>query len=243
MNTLIKLTVLSGLMLWYIPVMAQVSPNESSSNVKSHSSGSCAETVNISSDNSAGGGLYAKMDLGEECSMYFNDWTEATVLLKDENEFVDRLVRYNIYNQQMEFIAGADTAAFGNPEEIKSISMDGHEFIFQDFQCESDVKKGYFEVLVEGDCKLLLHRCIAYRYVEECTDPNSNFVKEQYYLSKKYFISENEKTAKLLPYKKKELIAMLGEGEKDIKSYIKENKIKLCNEEDLKSLISYYNSD
>jgi len=230
-------------LLFYFPVSAQDSPHESATNVKSHPVGSCPETVNNASDNSAGGALYAKKDLGEECSMYFNEWTEAVVLLMDGNEIADRLIRYNIYNQQMEFIEGADTAAFGNPEEIKSILLDGSEFIFQEFLCKNEVKKGYFEVLVEGECKLLLHRCIAYKYVEECADPNSNLVKEQYYLSKKYFISEKGKTAKLLPNKKKELIAMLEESEKDIKSYIKENKVKLCNEEDLKSLISYYNSD
>lgn len=242
MNTHVKLFILSGLLLWYIPLTAQVSPNKSGTNVKSYSSRSSSESGNLQPNNSGGGVLYAKKDLGEECSMYFNDWAEAEVLLTNGNEITDRLVRYNIYNQQMEFIAGNDTAAFGDPEEIKFISLDGSEFIFQDFLCEDEIEKGYFEVLVEGECKLLLHRRIAYRYVEESADPNSSLVKEQYYLSKKYFISEKGQAAKLLPNKKKELISML-ESDKDIKSYIKENKIKLCNEDDLKSLISYYNSN
>jgi len=179
----------------------------------------------------------------QECSMYFNDWTKASVTLTDGKYLSDRLVRYNIYNQQMEFVHEGDTAAFGDPEEISTVVLNGHEFIYRDFEYEDEVKKGYFEVLVNGDCQLLLHRCIAFRLIEDCSDPNTNFVKEHYYLSQKYFISENCKTAIFLPNKKKEIIVMFENSDKDIKSFIKENKIKICKEEDLKDLISYYNSD
>ena len=62
-------------------------------------------------------------------------------------------------------------------------------------------------------------------------------------MAKRYFISENDGLAVLLPEKKKELISMLYDEDKDIKLFIKDNKIKLCNEDDLKELFSYYNME
>jgi len=245
MKALVKLILSIICIILYMQVLAQISPHEVNSqrDVKTKSSTTYSET-SANQGNDSGAGIYAtRENFGEECSMYLNDWTKATIVLKDKTLLTDKLVRYNIYNQEMQFISDGDTVAFGNPVEIESVNIDGSVFIYRDFLSHDEIKDGYFEVLVEGGCQLLLHRCIAYRYIEESTDPNSNFVKEQYYLSKKYFISENGKTATMLPNKKKEIIAMLEDNEKDIKSYIKQNKIKLCNEEDLKDLISYYNSD
>ena len=245
MKSLIKLIISALCILLYMQALAQITPSDVNNqrDVKSRAANTYSETSSNQGNNSGAGHSGMNQDLGEECSMYFNDWTKASVTLTDGKYLSDRLVRYNIYNQQMEFVHEGDTAAFGDPEEISTVVLNGHEFIYRDFEYEDEVKKGYFEVLVNGDCQLLLHRCIAFRLIEDCSDPNTNFVKEHYYLSQKYFISENCKTAILLPNKKKEIIVMFENSDKDIKSFIKENKIKICKEEDLKDLISYYNSD
>ncbi len=245
MKSLVKLIISAICILLYMQVIAQISPAnvKNQGNVKSHSANTYSTTSGNQGNNSGAGSSGMNQDLGKECSMYFNDWTKASVTLTDGKYLSDRMVRYNIYNQQMEFVHEGDTAAFGDPEEISTVVLNGHEFIYRDFECEDEVNKGYFEVLVNGDCQLLLHRCIAFKYIEECSDPNTNFVKERYYLSEKYFISENGETAILLPNKKKEIIVMFENSDKDIKTYIKEHKIKIYKEEDLKDLISYYNSD
>jgi len=242
MKTIIKLIASVFCIIAVIQTGAQVSDNPR--DVKSNPSVSTVGPTS-SQDISSGGGSYVniKQDFGEECSMYFDEkWTQGTVILKDKTVIDDRLLRYNMYNQQMEFISGEDTAAFGNPLEITSINFDRHNFIYTDYICHNEQKKGYFEVLVDSDCKLLLFRCIKYKYVEECADPNTELLKETYYMEKKYFIARENKPAIQIPEKKKNVIELLSDKE-DIKSFIKENKIKVCHEDDLKELISYYNED
>ena len=242
MKTLIKFTAGLFCLLAFIQAGAQVSENPR--NVKSNPTISTVGS-NSNQDISSGGGSYVgtKQDLGEECSMYLNNkWVRGDVTLKDKTVISDRLLRYNMYNQQMEFIDGSDTAAFGSPIEISSLDFDNHNFIYTDFICHNEQKSGYFEVLVDDNCKLLLYRCIKYKYVEECADPNTEFVKESYYLENKYFIAKENKPAIQIPEKKKNVIELLSDKE-DIKSFIKENKIKVYLEDDLKELISYYNED
>lgn len=182
-------------------------------------------------------------NFGKKCSIYLdNEWKIADVILNDNSVLNDVLIRYNIYTQEMQFIEGSDTIAFGNPAEIASISFNNRTFIFSPFYCDEQVRQGYFEVLCEGDCKLLLHRCIKYKYVEECSDPNSEFVKEEFYMGIKYYTLQNNQPAQQLPGNKKELINRLSKKDCDVKSFMKENKIKLNRKDDLVKLFAYYNA-
>ncbi|MEZ5199131.1 MAG: hypothetical protein R2764_22935 [Bacteroidales bacterium] len=192
---------------------------------------------------SGAGNLSDDKNLGEECSMYLDDeWKTATVILKDNTVKENLSIRYNIYTQQMQFIQNSDTLAFGNPVEIASVVFDGRTFIFSSFYCNDQVKQGYFEVMCGGECKLLLHRCIKYKYVEECSDPNTEFVKEEYFLGKKFYILRNDQPAIVLPNKKNDVVDLLSNSNVDIKSYIRENKIKINQEKDLIKLFHFYNS-
>ncbi|OQX73238.1 MAG: hypothetical protein B6D61_12720 [Bacteroidetes bacterium 4484_249] len=246
MKTIIKLTATLFCITFFIIAEAQNSPdrNNNQRNVKFNET---ASTVgSYSNRNTASGGspyVGVKQNYGEECSMYLDEkWSEGTVILKDKTVITDRLLRYNLYNQQMEFINDEDTAAFGNPSEIASINFDRHNFIYKDYVCHNELKKGFFEVLVNDDCELLLFRCIKYKYVEQCADPNTELVMETYYMEKKYFIAKDNEPAMQIPEKKKDVIELLSD-KKDIKQFIKKNRIKVYNEDDLKKLISYYNED
>ncbi len=240
MKPLVKPLLLSFCLLIFISISAQNklgsdgsipgSSSSSSINPENESTGSGSNSVTV------------RQELGTPTSIYFNDWTAGKIVLKDNTVYEDWLLRYNIYNQQMQYIYNGDTSAFGNPDEILSITINQHTFLFKEFECENNIiRKGYLELLVDGDCKLYLHRCIAYRYVDECAEPGAEFVREEYFMAKRYFISENGGLAVFLPEKKKALISKLDSEGKDIKLFIKSNKIKLYNEDDLKELFSYYN--
>lgn len=240
MKPLVKTLLLTFCLLFFLNVSAQNKLGNDGTIAGSSNLG-----VSSSDANSQGSATVAHYnEFGTPTSIYFNDWAIGKVILKDNTVYEDWLIRYNIRIQQMQFISDGDTLAFGEPEEISSITIDQHTFLYDQFICENDIiRSGYLELLVDGNCKLFLHRCIAFRYVDECTEPGAEYVKEEYFMAKRYFISENDGIVTLLPDKKKELIFMLENEDKEIKSFIKTNKIKLCNEEDLKELFSYYNSE
>lgn len=240
MKSLVSLPLLAFCLLLYTYISAQVTDK-----LGTNGSPSVASTdFTVTQPTNAGSGsVLMRQEIGIPSSGYFNDWATGKVVLKDNTVYEDWLLRYNIYTQQMQFINKNDTSAIGNPEDISSIEIDDHTFLYDEFVCENNVKrKGYLELLVDGRCKLYLFRCISHRYVDECTEPGAEYVKEEYYMTKRYFMSQNGGPAVLLPDRKKELISMLDNENRDIKRYIKDNKIKLCNEDDLKELFSYYNA-
>jgi len=238
MKPLVKMLLLTFCLLFFLNVSAQ----NKLGNDGTTSGSSTLGTASLSSEYGSSSVTHYN-EFGTPSSIYFNDWAVGKVILKDNTVYEDWLLRYNIQTQQMQFISEGDTSAFGKPEEIYSITLEQLTFMYDKFICENDItRSGYLELLVDGNCKLFLHRCISYRYVDKCAEPGAN-VKEEYFMSKRYFISENDGLATLLPDKKKDLISMLDDENKDIKTFIKTNKIKLCNEDDLKELFSYYNSE
>lgn len=187
MKSLVKSLLLSACLLFFINISAQNKLGSDKSNP-----GNTSSTADAGTLGSGSGSTTVSHDLGTPSSIYFNDWTPGKIVLKNNTVYEDWLLRYNMRTQQMQFIVDGDTSAIGNPDEILSIQIDQHIFLFDEFLGKNNIKrKGYLELLVDGNCKLYLHRCIAYRYVDACNEPGAENVKEEYYIAKRYLISEN----------------------------------------------------
>jgi len=79
---------------------------------------------------------------------------------KDNKVKIDGLFRYNLYAQEFEMVYGRDTFAITSPFNVKNISVSNMNFLHGLY-----VKRGgnhpylgsaYFQILSEGECKLLL---------------------------------------------------------------------------------------
>jgi hypothetical protein len=185
---------------------------------------------------------YHLSDLGKESSVFFiNDWKEGQLVLKDNSVIDNRRYRYNMCSQQMQFINEGDTLAIAIPEEVKLLSFAGHTFVYESYFKDGKVQKGYLELLVEGECQLLVYRWIAYKYVEEMNDCGKRYATERNFLKEEYYVKRDGKIAELVSSNKKLFLDMMADTEVDLKSYMKDNNLKPCKEEDLKQLITYYN--
>lgn len=194
--------------------------------------------------NSGSGGALSMSDLGKESSLFFIDtWEMGQLVLKDKTIIKDRLYRYNMCTQQMEFINEGDTLAIAIPEEIESLSFADHTFVFEEYEKNGQVKKAYFELLVDGKCKLLVYRWITYKYVEDMDDCGARYASERNFLKEEYYVSKDDHTAILIPESKRRFVEMMSDKDIDMKSYMKVNKLKVCREDDLEKLISYYNAN
>jgi hypothetical protein len=230
-------------LLLHIQLFAQLNPPGVQNTLTLKSGSDLSTPRPVGSTDNSGSGIYnTKTNLGEETSIYFNDWSPCEVVLKDKSIITDRLLRYDIYHRQMQFILQSDTAAFGEPDEVESITFENNTFIYDEIKCKNGNRKDYLELLVDGESRLLLYRCITQKFIGDCNTPGSENTNTQYYQTIKYFISKNGNVAVPLPESKNEVIELLSDKNKDIKSFIKDNKIKLTDETDLKKLIEYYNS-
>lgn len=244
MKTMMKITAVFCSLLLQIGLFGQVEPPGRGDPVTLKSGTDQSKQKPVGSHDNSGTGLMgSNSGLGKESGIFFNDWSPGTVVLTDNTVITDRMLRYDIYHRQMQFACKGDTAAFGKPEEVKTISFGNNTFVYDEFMCKDGKRKDYMEVLADGDCRLLLYRCINYKLVEECAIPGAESPKEEFYQTKKYFLSINKKLAEPLPEQKNEVIEMLSDKGKDIKSFMQTNKTKLTDEQDLIKLVNYYNGN
>ncbi|MDO9257564.1 MAG: hypothetical protein Q7U54_18750 [Bacteroidales bacterium] len=177
----------------------------------------------------------------EKSQIYIgNDWALGTIVLRNGGVIDSYFLRYNVLADQLEFIAGKDTLAFKNPEELNTVSFGGHTFVFEMYIIEKVFHRGYFELIVPGKNKLILKRSVT----DPVPDSRYQNVKSpaKYHVEKSYFICKPDTPANMVEFNRKSALTYLNEHKEDIAEYLRitENKVRTI--EDLKLLVSYYNS-
>jgi hypothetical protein len=166
-------------------------------------------------------------------------WMPGRVIIDDRNTLDIVMLRYDIYHQQMQFIRGKDTLAFSKPEEIKCFELEGKRFIYIDFESNGKIGKSYFEVLYDGNCKLLLHRTVQYhQYSESPLSQPSDLYNREY----EYYISKKDDVARPVRPSTKSVLNVFNDKEEEIRYFINDNNLKMNNSDHLKQVVAYYNS-
>jgi hypothetical protein len=166
-------------------------------------------------------------------------WVPGKVMLNDNTLMDNILLRYDLYHQQLQFIRGEDTLAFAKPEEVNNFTLDGKNFIYAEYQLDNIIDKGYFEILADGNCKLLLRRTVEYHVTPE-TNPN---LEEDLYIREcTYYISKNGETAKPVRACRSGVLCAFKDKEDQVKKFMKDNGMKMNTCEQLKEVVAYYNS-
>jgi hypothetical protein len=175
---------------------------------------------------------------GAEGNIYLGtSWPEGIIELPDGSNIKGRNFRYDIYADQMQMTDGKDTMAIARPEEISSLSFDGHTFIYKPYECSGLVKEGYFEVIVPGKTELLLKRSVTFHLKGD-----ESGGKDKYYVSDCYFLKKGSNPAFKVMCNKKSALEALCEHKDEINAYIRKTGKKVKTPDDLKELVNYYNS-
>ena len=179
-----------------------------------------------------------------EGSMYLHDdFRLGSMVLKSDTLVEGIKYRFNIYTKQMEMFFNNDTLALVKPEKVKNIYFDSKSFIYTGFEENEKVEMGYFQVLAEGECNLLLHYKVV--FVPKSPpptplspgNPNDQFVQFKY-----YFYQKGDNLAMLLSQKSKKILSLLADKKTEMDKYIKEKKLKTNDDKDLVEIFRYYNS-
>lgn len=166
------------------------------------------------------------------------EWQGGLIQLEDDRKVNGYLYRYNIFTDQIELKSIID------PTPVKIISIGKQKFVYSDFLVEEEsINAGYFEVIVNGDCKLLKRRYIRnndqdYRVSKilgtSSAAPATTVIKE-------YYIKKGTEPAILLDKSKSSIISKLSDKEL-FNEYMDKKFIVIVNENKLIELISHYNT-
>ena len=205
--------------------------------------------------------LRESLDLFRTTKIISGDWREALTaneiegspFLNDEfiignvytttkQKYANIPLRYNIYNDQLEFkTPDEQIQAMATPETIEKAEIGSDILVYLPYINFKKVRKGFFTVLEEGKATLLIRKEIMFKKAEEAgaykeAEP-AKFVSK----ADTYFIRTGESPAKLVG-KKKEILELFPDHAREIAAFIKKNKIKTNKPESLKQLVQYYNS-
>lgn len=179
---------------------------------------------------------------GVEGSQYLSEeWTKGHITLKDETTIDTINLRLNVYRQQMHYFHNGVEYSIGSPENIKEITMGNRKFIYCPYKDENEITHGYFEVLVEGDIKLLVLFHVTripanYNVVLDCGNQNDQLkLAERYFISKDNAIIEVDK-------KGKSLFSYIGEKGELLRKKIKEERLSFKAKEDLVEIVTHVNT-
>jgi hypothetical protein len=178
---------------------------------------------------------------GVEGSLYVGeDWPEGILTLKGGKTIENYRFRYDVYSDQMQFIAGNDTLAFASPGELHSIVFKGMTFVYEPYECSDILMKGYFQLITPGKKQLLLKRSVAYHLNENENTPIES--KESYLITECYFLKTGNQPAHKVMCNRKSAILALNDKRKELEEYLKITGNKVKTLEDLKKMVEYYNS-
>lgn len=186
-------------------------------------------------------GLLTEKDI--QGSPYLDDnFVKGSVYTTSKTEYVDVPLRYNIYNDQIEFKTGDNKVlALAAPESVDKIEFGNYKIVYIPFSVAKKVRRSFFVVLAEGKASLFEKPRVT---LKEATDAGAyqeakpaEFVRN----TDEYYIRVGEDLAKLVG-NKKDLLEIFPDKQKQLEAFIKKQKIKPNKPESLKELVEYYNS-
>lgn len=170
----------------------------------------------------------------------FEEFTGANIILKAGKGYEGIPMNYNIHNDDFEFMMDGVSYALGNNNIVSYISIIDRSFYYRTYTYNSAEIRGYLELVADGDYRFYKkHRVI---YTEP--QPTSGYVEAQPATfsprSPDYFIEL--KNGNIVYFNKlNDIAGMLPEAGSDIKSFIKDNRLKVRREEDIIRLADFLN--
>ena len=159
----------------------------------------------------------------------------ASIVRTNGTEIKDMLLRYNIYNNTMEFKKDGKILSIAFPSEIFMIRMGGKVFVYSPYMTKTNVSSGYFQVLFEGRYQLLKKYEVVLKSPSEPraqSNDSARFVSTPPH----YFLRYGDGMAHLIDSQKK-LIKFLQPTPHGLINYIETNKIKMKEEKQLLELM------
>lgn len=178
-----------------------------------------------------------------EGSVYLNEeFVDGTVALTTGEKYSNIPLRYNIYNDEIEFRnTRGQLFNINNPDVIQNLTIGETKFIYIEYKLKKENKKLFAEVLSEGDVSLLKHNRLKLMPSQQAQLHKEAQPPRLVKIPSEYLIRKADGSAQLFNNEKELLTILADKGEK-INSLIDQQKLSVNKEDDLIKIINYYNS-
>lgn len=156
--------------------------------------------------------------------------------------------RYNGYNQEIEVkqqnLVGEPIRALGKDKKIK-IMVNGRPMSFKTFIDKSGVtQNGYLTLINDGKFKLYKRLNITFKEAKKSTNSFTEDIPARFTQFTEYYLeSEDGKRINEIELNNKKFLKLVETSKQEsVKKFIKENKIKIKNENDIQTVLNFLNS-
>jgi len=171
-----------------------------------------------------------------------SEFVTGSIYTKTKQKYIDIPLRYNAYNDEMEFkSADGKIQALGTPDIIEAVEYDDNIMVYIPYTNNKKIKNGFFKVLVGGEVSLFSKPEIIFKQAGEPNAYDNAKPAEFVRRPDTYYIKVGTEQAKKVG-SKKDLLEILPEYKKEVSTFIKKNKVKPSEADKLIELIKYYNS-
>ena len=125
-------------------------------------------------------------------------------------------------------------------ENIEVI-LNGKKYQVLYYNFKNKIAKGYFNPLNEGEVVLYLQPKKRLSMAEAPDNGYDDLAPAKYENKFEYYLKNGDKPITRIEINRKAILNQLGDRKEAIKSYIKENKLKLSKLEDVIEVLNYYN--
>ncbi|MDT8414219.1 MAG: hypothetical protein RQ735_02475 [Flavobacteriaceae bacterium] len=154
------------------------------------------------------------------------------------------MMQYNAFNDEIEINNGENTYALIKSATV-SAEINGEKFVMHYYINDDGLEKqGYFiEVNRPGKLQLLFKPMKEFVKGKEPTSGYESYFPPAFVDKSEYFILKNDgKPAQVIKVKKKSVLELMSDKEKEVKDFVAENKLDYKDRADLKKIFEFYNA-
>ena len=172
---------------------------------------------------------------------YFEKKFQKSYIQKiDGIEIKDILLRYNLYDNSMEYLKDGKVMIVLFPSEISRMNIAGNVFVCTKYMTQTNVSSGIFQLLYDGNYQLLKKDRVVIKLPSDKSDPVDSARFQR--ISPLYYVKYNNGPAHLIN-SQKILIRTLQPIPQTIIDFIKQNKINTKDERQLIDLMELIDQD
>ena len=164
------------------------------------------------------------------------EFKPALIVKTDHSEITNMALRYNAYENTMEFKQKETVLFIVDPVTISKIVFVDRIFVYASYRAGGKTRLSYFQMLTDGKFQLLKKYSTTFKAPEYKSDSPAKFVIQQ----PEYFLRYKNGMAHSISSRKK-LIKVLQPVSEDIIDFIQREKINVRNETELINTLQFIN--
>ena len=171
-----------------------------------------------------------------------DEFINGSLITVSKQIYKDVPLRLNIYNNSVEFKSGDKVLEIDTPELFEYITIGESKIQYLPYSITKKISKGYFKIIEEGEATLLARPKVLF---QEATKPGAYQDAKPAAFKRtndEIFIKVGESQAQYVK-NKKSLVEILSGKEDLVSAFIKKNKIKASDINNVRKLVQYYNSN